>query len=356
MNRSAEVYLPAVAEFPEDLRNRYNLLKPVRLKEYKTGLVLVIRPQGLGKEAIQKQLDNLDIYVKKPEPERPLVIAMHPNMPLTGPNRLNLLTNGAFTQEQIEHTVIDLVAKIPDEITPTDGRVISFHLNTLISPKEWKPDQDYWNQQFEGVLKRVRDISEFSKRQSVNIAVETLPIPEFGDVADKEKKFTDDGHTYWSRLGNPWPLLFWRDEISHIRSAGSRMAIDFCHSFIAMKTLARVEIGDVEERNRLMVHDFDIKFAQNNNNFSEQVINNTKPGDIWHVNDGHLGEGSRTADTPDFFEGITLFEGDIPTKDLKTLVNEGLKKPIKYVIEVNETDFQNSPNTRNSLEKVFFQN
>lgn len=80
----------------------------------------------------------------------------------------------------------------------------------------------------------------------------------------------------------------------------------------------------------------------------------TQDGDVWDVNDavGIYKTQQLHGEQAYYREGITLFEGDIPKKHLERLIKAGLKKHIKFVIEVNETNFASSPNTKKSLDKV----
>jgi hypothetical protein len=359
--RQAEMYVPSVAHFPNDLRLRYDLLRPAREQGFQTGFMLVLGANDFSQDRQQKQLDNLALYAQLSSAERPRVFGMHSNTPLDGPNRLNLLNNHHQSQEHLEQS-ITLIAQLPHELTPQTGKMLSFHLNTLIKPSEWKSDEEYWQRAFEEVLRNIQITVDFGKRNNVAVAIETTPIPEFGDVAHKPSSLMDDGHTYWRELGNPWPLLFWRDEVQQLRNTGAQLAIDFCHSYIALRTVRQIAKlpADVRAKALLqhMLFERDLDFGQSAGSLSEQILKNTQAGDVWHVNDGAVQrlpkDFSRDKYTQQayFEEGIALFEGNIPVRGLQKLIREGLKKPIKFTIETHETDFQNSPHTRKSLDKV----
>ncbi|MFZ2202614.1 MAG: hypothetical protein WAV56_04460, partial [Microgenomates group bacterium] len=167
----AEIYVPALAESLEDLKVSYDLLEPARLKGFQTGLMIVIRPQGLSRERIQRQIDNLDYFLKKSADERPRVFGMHPNMPLSGPERLNFLTNPDWSEEYVRRG-IEMVAKLPQELTPFTGRSISFHLNTLITSDKWMGNVNSWTKTFEIVLGRINNLADFGKGLGVSIAIE----------------------------------------------------------------------------------------------------------------------------------------------------------------------------------------
>ena len=361
----AEFYLPSVAEFPDDLRRRNDLLDIVREHGYKNGLMLVLRPEDLYDINKQnRQLNNLEPYVKKNESERPRVFGMHPNMPIVGKERLNLFDNPHYSVEYLSRG-IDLIAKLPDELTPDSGRTLSFHNNCLVVPKDVPSidEEEYWSRAFEGVLAHITQLSTYAKEKGVNLNLETTPIPEFGDVENRGK-YLDDGHTFWSQLGNPWPVLFWRDEIRQVREAGVGMAIDICHSFIALRTVQELKkIKDKSLRDKIrqahMISREDLERVADlsSDEFSDYVLKNTKPGDVWHVSDVGLGlvENAKNDQNKivEYEEGVALFEGDMPVKVLQKIIDSGLNQDIKFVLETNESDFIESPNTTRSMKKIF---
>lgn len=360
MSERAEIYVPATARLPEDLKIRHDLLEPARIAGYQTGLMLLIKQGDLDPDNVRRQIDNLGPFANMSRAERPVLFGMHPNKPLDGPNRFNFLDNGARSQDYLEGS-IDLVAQLPSEFTPPSGRALTFHLNTLVRPENWVSDEDYWARAFEDVLARVRDSAAYAQRQGVTLAVETTPVTEFGDMPRTSDYLLDDGHTYWADLGNPWPLFFWRDEIQRLRDAGTGIVTDTCHSFIALRTALEVQRLAGEGRGSealktYMIHPSDVEAAPPIDEFANMVIDNTKPGDVWHVNDAsgmRTTEGLQGEDRV-FEEGIALFEGDIPADQLQQIVESGLKMPIKLVIEVNEEDYTENPNTKKSLKAMNF--
>lgn len=378
LEQRAEIYLPAVARSADDLRNRHQMLTPVRERGFKTGLMLVLRgPQDLEEEAIRKQLDNLDPFLNLSRDEKPSVFVMHPNKPLTGPQKFNFLTNQEWSREYVEKS-IDFASRIPAELTPVTGQMVSFHLNTLLTPEEFKQgciqylgygafgNSEYLNPFLstidfapygKSVLVAIENLANYAKKGRIKIGIETTPITEFGDMEKNEATLLEDGKTYWADLGNPWPLLPWRQEIQEIRNIGAGVVVDICHSFIAMRTvqevawLIKADLSS-EALKTYMIDSSDLDHVQSLGNFSDEILRITEDGGAWHVNDA-LGlyrtpelYGKQTY----FKEGIPLFEGDIPTRHLERLIREGLRKPIKFVLEINETDFANSPNTKRSLQ------
>lgn len=232
----AEIYLPSVALFPDDLRSRVEMLKPAREAGFKTGLMLLIRgPQDLETEAVEKQLANLNQLTSR---EEPYIFVMHSNMPLSGPKRFNFLNNPDWSEEYVRKS-IDFQASIPERFIPPSGRMVTFHLNTLVRPKDWVNDYHYWEVIFVKVLLRIKRLIEYASTKKTALALETTPIPEFGDIPRDRKHQLANG-TYWSDLGNPWPLFPWNSEISKLREIGLHMKIDFSHSFIGMNSLREV--------------------------------------------------------------------------------------------------------------------
>jgi len=354
----AEIYVPAVAESLADLKVSFELLEPARRKCIQTGLMLIIRPAGLSAEKIQLQLDNLDYFLGKPIPDRPMVFGMHPNMPLSGSERLNFLTNPNWSEEYVRRG-IEMMAKLPSELTPASGKAISLHLNTLVALEAWAANEPHWEKAFEGVLERIKGLVAFGADHGVRIAIETTPIPEFGDTPRNDRSLLNNsGGGYWPDLINPWPLLFWRGEIEKLREAGANLTIDICHSYIALRTILEIEKYTSKKQESFLarygLYASDLEHAREAMEFASLVLEHTKPGDIWHVNDarGFYKSPELFGEESFFEEGVQLFEGDIPENDLMILIREGLRKRIKFVLEVHETDFTNRPNTKMSLERV----
>lgn len=356
--KKAEIYLPSVAVFSRDLERRHRILEPAREQGFRAGLMLVIRgPQDLTPEAIQKQIDNLSRFTSLGKEEKPAIFVMHPNKPLTGPERLNFLTNPDWSQDYVEQSV-EFASKLPTELFPETGQTVSFHLNTLVTPMEWVANEDHWKKTFETIQRKIKDIVSFASRYDVKVAIETAPITEFGDIKRGEDTLLEHG-IYWDELGNPWPLFPWREEIKKLREAGASLAIDWCHSFIAMSTVS--EVKQLASRGRLaealstyMIFESDLAHSEDVEDFSNQLLQITVPGDIWHANDarGIYKTPSLHEQSSYFEEGVPLFEGEIPEQQLRVLIKEGLRKPIKFVLEISETDFENNPNTRRSLKRV----
>lgn len=361
--RRAEIYLPASALSVNDLNRRQELLRPAREQGFSTGLMLIVpHPAAYQGTDRQRQFDHLDHLVKLPQSERLMVFVYHPNQPLEGARGIqdgyNFLTNPSYSQA-ITEQAIDFTAALPNELTPDTGRALSVHLNTLTLPDPKSPQTaDHWQRQFENVTRIVGDLVSYAATRHITLAIETVPLPEFGDYAKTRKTQLKDGVHYWSDLANPWPLLSWRGEIEKLRRAGAALTIDFSHSFIALKTIQEVALlAPMQKRQAsllLLLQESDLAHAQDADRFAEIVLGLTQPHDIWHVNDarGVYQTPAIHGTSQQFTEGVNLLEGDIPQIQLKRLIRYGLENAIKFVVEVHETDFIQNPNTRKSLAVV----
>lgn len=351
----AEIYLPTNALFLNDVKSRYEMLRPVVGKGFTTGLMLILGSKSLSQESIKRQLDNLEVISNQYPDDLPGIFLMHPNKPIDGPNRLNFLDNPEWSQDYVKST-IDFASQIPTSLTPKSGQMVSFHLNTLVDPASYEAVSRDRQNLFERVLSNIRKLAIYAKQKNVTLAVETTPIPEFGDITKGVDNFIVASSCYWSDLKNPWPLFFWRDEIKRLRETGCNITIDLCHSFISMKTLEQLKQLPKDKKETALfeygILESDLDAFSGLDQFVPLVLANTAANDSWHVSDAAGMYRTKNLFGADyvFKEGVSLLSGEIPEHDLTALFNKGIDKPIKMVFEVNETDFVNSPNTRKSLE------
>jgi hypothetical protein len=366
----SELYVPSVPRFPDDLCSRNLLLDPAREKGFKnTGLMLVVlRPQDIWEATeVQKQLDNLDPFLKKGDGERPVAFIMMPWKPLTGTAdlSLNFLRRPSFSRDYVGKA-IDFAARIPNELTPETGRAVSFHLSTYVTPDEWKSDPEYWKVEFGKVIGALKEVTKYGKEKGVNIHVENVPVVPWGDwaVADDSKMPGTDYH--FRDLGTPWPGLTWRPEIQAVRRTGAKWTIDICHMHTAMrnvKEVARLARKDPELGRRAMdsymVFESDLAEVHRAiRNFSGEILGVVKNGDIVHLNQT-TGKYTRAdLQGKDVAYGdsasITDKKGNIPEHHVETITEGLLKKKVKVVIEVNEPKgkMAEAPNTKASLDYV----
>ena len=370
----AQIFVPSVARFPDDLRTRHEILQPARDQGFKTGLMVVLlRPEDLGiadelglddqvlKDRRQKQLDNLDVFGNLPEEERPGITVMHPWRPLLGEKRLNFLTNPAWSEDYVADA-IDFAAEIPDGLTPEYGRYLSFHTNTMVTPDvwdEWMKDPDYLLEAFEDVQRRIGELSFYGKRKSVNIGVETIPIPAFGDWAKNEKSRIPDTPYYFADLVEAYPLLPQHIERHLIRKEGAHITHDFSHTFIGMRAVQEVKrLGTLAALNAYKIYEADLFFADDVGKFDEVILEGIKDGDMVHANNAkgiyRFPQFHGTKRELPYKDSASLSRGDIPRRQLRRLIKGSLQRQVHFVIEVNEPDGKmlEAPNTKEFLDFV----
>lgn len=370
----AQIFVPTVARFPDDLSSRHALLRPAREQGFRTGLMVVLlRPEDLGiaevgddqslKERRQKQLDNLDVFVNLPQDARPGITVMHPWRPLLGEKRLNFLTNPDWSEEYVGRA-IDFTAEIPDLLTPVEGRYLSFHTNTMITPDMWVNDLDHWEKQFEDVQRRITNLALYGAnlKAPVKLGVETIPIPAFGDWSRSDDSHIEGTPFHFADLIEPYPLLPHQAQINKIRKAGAHITHDWSHTFIAMssvKEVARlVSLGLIDAMDAYRIYKKDLEHAEDVDCFDEAILNITLDGDMVHANNAsgiyrfpkyHGGD----IESP-YKDSAPLSEGDIPLNQLTRLIQESLRKRVYLVLELNEPEGKmlEAPNTKEFLDYV----
>ena len=362
-----EIYVPSVAKFPEDLEARNKILDPVRRENLSAGLMLILtKSEDVEGKVAQKQLDNLEPFVKLGYGDRPVVFFMHPWKPLTGTtdNPLNFLTNGDWSREYVEKT-IDLVAKVPDELTPETGRAMTFHLSAYVTPDQWKPDPNFWEERFSGVMRHIKEVVEYGRRNNVKVHIETVPVPPWGDWAVAEESKIPGTLYYYRDFGTPWPLVFhWRDEIKKLRELGAFLTVDWCHTSIALLAVRDAK-KLIEKDNRIkdlvlstyMIFESDLGKAREDN-LSNDIDQLMMEGDVIHANQstGVCKIASIHGEDAAYGDSASLIaDGNIKRDELTKLIKKALGLPgVKFVVEVNEPKGQmlEAPNTKASLAEV----
>lgn len=364
MKVEAQIYVPSVAKFPDDLAARYDLLRPAREAGLKTGLMLVLLgPEDLNGENVQKQLDNLDRFVGMPQEERPGLTVMHPWKPLFGTDALNFLTNPDFSEDYVGKG-IDFAGLLPTELTPVHGRYFSFHTNTMITPDQWKKDPDMWTRKFEDVARRVGNLVSLGNRltQPVSVGVETIPIPAFGDWKKSDDSKIPGTKFHYADLVEMYPLLPWHEQVYLLREQGAQISIDWSHSFIAMKTVSEVarlvNLGHNDALERYGVYEKELQYAGKSYHFGQVMLEMTQEGDMVQVNNAkgiyRFSQFHNVSEEQPYFDSYPVYQGDIPQHQLRNLVKGSLEKRVHFVIEVNEPKGKilEAPNTKEYLEYV----
>ncbi len=373
----AQIFVPSVARFPDDLRTRHELLQPAREQGFKTGLMVVLlRPEDLGiddelgldsqslRDRRQSQLDNLDVFVNLSADERPGITVMHPWRPLLGEKRLNFLTNPAWSEDYVADA-IDFAAQIPDELTPVYGRYLSFHTNTMITPDVWDAwvkEPDYFLEAFEDVQRMIGKLSFYGKRKSVSIGVETIPIPAFGDWEKNEKSRIPESPYYFADLVEVYPLLPHHKERALIRQVGASITHDFSHTFIGMKAVQEVRrlvtLGMIDAMDAYKIYEGDLAHADDVDHFDEIILSGIEGGDMVQANNARgiyrFPKFHGTRKELPYKDSAPFSRGDIPRRQLRKLIRGSLQKPVHFVLELNEPDGKmiEAPNTKEFLNFV----
>jgi hypothetical protein len=348
----ANLMLPAVTGFIGDVESRWGMLGGARENGLSTGLMLVQKPESLDSNSVDRQIQSLKKILEN-EAQVSLMIH-HPNMPV---ENYNWLINPNEAMESVKQSV-ELAKRLKGEFDLEEVKVL-FHLNSLMLPEQWGELKDREEKMWE----KLEELVSFTNDVGVKLAVETTPVPEFGDMERNEESkivFKGGQEVHLADLTNPFPLLPWRENIQRLRDMGFSLAIDFCHTDIAIRAIS--EIGDLPEkkqelaRQRYLVSKEDVKKAKEylEKGFKEVVQAMTEDGDIWQANNdsGLYKEETIHGDVAYFQEGVVLAEdeGDIAIEQITPLLLAGLQMAIDIVLEIDETDFNNSPNTRRSLE------
>ncbi len=326
-----QVFVPTVAEFPRDIETSWELQKPLADIGYRPGLMLVVRgadagkPRVFDKENVKKQYDNLAKHAEKYGNAD--IVTMLPNMPV---GDIDFLHNGEFAKDHVL-AGIEFARGLPIG----GRRLLTFHTNNFVSAEEFvSQDIKYWIDQMQDEFTpRLKQIRDAGKTSGVKVLVETYPMPVFGDYAP------GDGAVYRG--------VHLRDlrEVSYImsrntgedivlREAELGICLDVCH--------ARTVYQAVYNKMGGLMFDNDIRYTRRTcgtlmNEFRDQQ-------QLVHLNDGL---GRYTSDGGIFKEGVALGQGDIG--EMPKIVEYLNNHLAPFVLEINETDFDDRPNTRESI-------
>lgn len=316
-----QVFVPALASSRQDLASSWQLAEPLLHKGYNRGLMLLLRGGLIGlQDTGQAQLENL-AYLKQDYADGDIAVMLS-NIPLRDIDILHNLP-GALVYI---NKAVDFAKKIPFGAR----KIVTFHLNSLVDEPEFlslSPEQ--WRLKFTAeILPGLKLAAQYAKDKGIELKVETVPVPEFGDSADPELR----------RLRNPFYLThFWG--FDQVRQSGLGICLDICHNRTIYQTArASSRAGLLFESDALSLQKKTLL----------DDVASLHSSDIAHLNDG-AGMFDRQGGT--FKEGVTLGEGDI--QELPQIINELNNKKIAFVLEINETDFINRPNTKRSLEYLF---
>ena len=172
------------------------------------------------------------------------------------------------------------------------------------------------------------EAASYAKAKRVRLLIETVPVPEFGDVSPQAKA------SNLRDLRNPWYLAGdWGFE--QIKQTGIGICVDLCHT----KTIYdAATIGDPEG----LLYKEDVRLLSKRS--LKDDIAALQMTDLCHLNDGR---GRFTNAGESFEEGVVLGDGEI--HDLKQIMTDLKQKKIPVVLEINESDYENRPNLLKSL-------
>src|SRR3989344_1648781 len=297
--------IPTIANSRADIAISWRLANSA--KGYLPGLMLVIQGGIKGvTENVEKQRQNLQVLVAEYR-EIPLVVMLG-NMPI---EEMDFYHN---TERALGHVKIGI--DFVKSLFIGGRRIVTFHLNTLIPQSEFMSFDSLKSEKIfdEKIAPALLEASRYAVQNNVELKVETVPSPEFGDISiEDEKKYLG---TKLRNLRNPY-IIYKNAPICNfekLRSLGLGICLDICHH----RTL---DVDLLEE------------------------VKNLLSDDLVHLNDGS-GEFTEAGDC--FKEGVVLGKGDI--SNLTEIIKELNKKNIGMVLEINETDFVNRPNTIASIE------
>ena len=334
------IYLPAAAESFDDLKLTFNLLSSFE-KRYETGIMLIIRggEKGLKGRAKESQFKNFERLTKEAG-ELP-VIVMVSNLPLTDLDFYHL------PEKSVRH--IKLAVDFASELPGKKGKAIAtFHLNTLLTPEEWKnagnnAEQRYkifQNQFIKRVFPVLKKAADYAGSKRTELKVETTPVPEFGDMVNNSEL---------NQLGNPYPIYSGRG-FSEIRRLGIGIALDFSHTFTLYKASAFLEKNN-ERFFEIYKGLFPSDIKKIKGKSFRQEIAALQKGDAVHLNDSI---GLFDPDRNQFHkEGVALGEGEI--EGLPDLLRALAASDVRIVFEINESDHKRRINLKRSID-YFWQN
>lgn len=324
-----QIFVPTVAEFQDDIQTSLVIQQPLVEAGYDRGLMLVIRGGSKGvtaDETVERQYNNLSKIKDYDSP----IITMLSNIPL---EEIDFLHNTDYAKEHVRRG-IDFTKGLPIGTR----RILTFHLNSLVPLQEFKDkDETQWKNEFNRIIKpALEEIARHGHNLGVEVKVESVPVPEFGDVP------SSDNRTYrgakWNELRNPFYITAsWG--FDQLREIGLGICLDLCHNRTLYEIAKR---GDQDHS----------LYPNDRGNLSQESLLTDiipmEPNDIVHLNDGLNIFSSK--DNTVHVEGVALGKGDI--KQLRSAIRYFDMMGIPYVLEINETDFKNRPNTKDSIEYI----
>lgn len=324
-----QVFIPTIAESFEDVSISLKIQQELVRNDYLVGLMLVIKNgrKGITLDSIlQKQYSNL----KKISDYKGAIVVMLSNIPI---EEMDFIHNSEYATEHVKRGV-DFASGLPIG----ERKIVTFHLNSLVTPAEFEEKTaECWRKFFdENILPCLQVIAKYGRSKGIEIKVETVPVPEFGDISFDDKRMYRG--VLWNQLRNPFYLSCnWGFE--QIHASGLGICLDLCHNRTIYE-VARLRDPDG------VLHKADIEKLSVQSVFDDVKALQIK--DILHVNDGVgvYSEKNKTVHR----EGVVFGRGDIANmKNILKYLNE---RQISYALEINETDFLMRPDTKASIDFI----
>jgi hypothetical protein len=330
----------------DDLEKRVKLLAPLRKRGIMTGLEIKVSEwKKFDQKRVEKLIRSITPYLGR---DNICKINFHsPNRPL---EETNFLLSPDTAESGVKKS-IDFLDKIPEEYRGG----VNFHLNTLVSPNEWMCDYSYWKEIFaEKIAPRLKEIFSYGNQKGVGVRVETMPIPEFGNLADLEEGI------YNLDLGDPYPIFPWRIE-KEIRRLGGNITLDVCHASIALKALKECDrilkegkdpfsvykgifLEDLaEERTSLD------KYSESSKYVGRRLVDfiaALRKGDSVHLSSS---KGIYRPPQGHYIEGLAIDSGDLG-KYMPEIIKALSKFRDTVIIEVEDSDLMNLSESKRSVE------
>ncbi len=319
-------FLPVSAEDPDDLTSGWSMLQPLKTHGIDPGIMLVVRGgrNGFIGEAALQQQKNIGRFVTSYGNAD--IIVMLSNFPLAEMDWLH------HAKQATDHVRagIDFASHLPI----SGKKSITFHLNALCDKKEFRArSMQAWRQRFEDIRPALAALTQEAQHRECSLLVETVPVPEFGDVPPQDERVYRQ--TRLRDLRNPWYLTaHWG--IPELKKNGLGTVLDLCH----MRALLHSTHEDAEAAG---IFPEDIPLLKFRTLLNEVI--DLEKTDLVHLNDGR-GMWKKTGGV--FEEGVSLGEGDI--RELPQIIQFLRKHRIPTVLEVNDQgDFTKRPASTRSL-------
>ncbi len=322
-------FVPALATKPADLETSWEIMEPLRSAGYQTGFMLVIRGGRKGVNGVERaeQCSNLKAYASR-YADAPIV-TMLSNMPIDEIDFLNEATTARLHVEEGIRFAAGL---------PIGGRkIVTFHLNTFTTPSGFAATPEaIWRQRFGLISSVLKGLSRIAMRYNVELKVETVPVPEFGDSQNAGSMEQYRG-TRLADLRNPYYLTSsWG--FNELREVGIGICLDLCHS----RTIYGAAVAGDPAR---VLHPSDREGLKKTGRLLGD-LDSLSSRDIVHLNDGR---GMYLEGEESFDEGLALGRGTLPVDLAFARIN---RKGIPFVLEVWDSDFTVRDETKRSIEWI----